>query len=148
MVMISAVCYIKYNTLRLGGLVKALTAVSQRAESLPADQRERMEFLLFEVKETENRTLITAWEDFYRDYDVLLKGEIVPDTSAYLSEERLIAVPCGRKMMERIPYILLILGLAGALLYPALNLVFPELLPGREVGFSIGISLLAWRRLR
>jgi hypothetical protein len=140
LVLIALFFYVKYVFLRLRGLVKSLKLVSAKSSALlPSGQKSLMDLLLTRVRGTGNNILITAWEDYYRDYTTLLHGEIVPDVASYFSEERLITVPCARRMVERLWYYLLYLGIAGALLYLAINLqVYNKALSGAFIGGILG----------
>lgn len=143
--LIAFISFIKYDVLGLGGLTKAFTAVSLGSKSLPSEQKDRMDVLLSLVKETGNITLITAWEDLYREYTVLLKGQVVPDIKAYINEQRLITVPCGRKFMDRIWQVLVLLGLMGAVLYPALGLFLRNgVITTQDLILSVSVALLSF----
>lgn len=122
MVLIAAIFYIKYDVLHLRRLGKDLSQMSLLIERMPEGQRNRMDYLLSLAKESRNRTLAIAWEDYYRDYTILMHGELVPDVKHYINEQRLIEIPCARKLMSQLWQALFMLGTAGALLYLALAL--------------------------
>ncbi len=122
MVLIAAIFYIKYDVLHLRRLAKDLGQMSILIERMPEGQLDRMDYLLTLAKESGNRSLGVAWEDFYRDYSILMQGELVPDVKEYINEQRLIEIPCARKLMSQLWQALLMLGTSGALLYLALAL--------------------------
>jgi len=122
-IIIAAIFYVKYDLLCLRGLGKSLNRLAAKSSVLmPSGSKNLIEFLLNRVRGSGNQILITAWEDYYRDYTTLLHGEVVPDVTAYFNEDRLITVPCARRLLERIWQLLFYLGIAGALVYLALNL--------------------------
>ena len=121
-VLIAAIFYIKYDVLQLGRLAKNLAQMSVLNERMPESQRDRMDYLLTLAKESGNRSLSIAWEDYYRDYSILMKGELVPDVREYINEQRLIEIPCGRKFMNQLSQELFMLGASGVLLYLAIAL--------------------------
>jgi len=122
MVLIAAIFYIKYDVLRLRKLAKDLGRMSIHGKGMPEDQRDRMAYLLNLAKESGNRTLGIAWEDYYREYSVVMLGKLVPDVKEYINEERLINIPCARGLIKQLWQALLMLGVAGNLIYLALAL--------------------------
>lgn len=141
--LIAAILYIKYDIIRLGGIVGSLKKLSGAGKELPVGQKERMDALLAMAVSSENRVLKTVWTDFYREYTDVMKAEIVPDSAYYFNEYRLIEVPGARSLMERLTGILFILGFAGALLYPALVLlgIAGSAVPG-SILRGVGLALL------
>ena len=120
MVLIAVIFYIKYDVLRLRRLEKDLDQMSISGKGMPEDQRGRMDYLLNLAKKSGNHILGIAWEDYYRAYRVVMRGELVPDVKEYINEQRLIEIPCARGLMKQLWQALLTLGVAGALLYLAL----------------------------
>jgi hypothetical protein len=143
-VLIALFFYLKYVVFRLRGLVKTLNLLSAKSSALlPAGQKNLMDLLLTRVRVSGNQILITAWEDYYRDYSTLMHGEIVPDVASYFNEERLITVPCARKLIERVWQFMLYLGIAGALFYLAISLqVQNGALTGAFIGMILGQTAL------
>jgi len=110
MVIIAAIFYIKYDVLHLRRLAKDFRQMSILIEGMPEGQRDRMDYLLNLAKESGNRTLSIAWEDYYRDYSILMHGQLVPDVKKYINEQRLIEIPCARKLMNQLWQTLFMLG--------------------------------------
>jgi len=144
MVLMAAIFYIKYDVLHLRRLAKDLRQMSIRGEGMPEDQRDRMDYLLNLAKESGNRTLGIAWEDYYRVYSVGMHGALVPDVKEYINEERLMEIPCARGIMERLWQALFILGAAGTFIYQALALRGVDgAASGEDIVRSVSLSLFS-----
>lgn len=141
--LIAAIVYIKYDIIRLGGIIQSLNKINGAGEELPEGISERMDALMAVAVSSNNQVLKTVWTDYYREYTDVMKAEIIPDSTYYFNENRLIVIPCARWLTERLTGALLILGFAGALLYPALVLlgITGPLVP-ESILRSAGLALL------
>lgn len=142
-ILIASYFYIKYDWIALRGLARSLELLSDAGDKVVADQKGRMDHLHALARRSGSRTLITAWDDFDREYKTAMKGQIVPDVTAYINERRLIEVPCARRQMDRLWLALIGLSGVGALLFEALTLLgFAGPVTGQAVLRSFGLALL------